>query len=149
MTRHNHIVVGVDGSDHSNAALIWALEQAEALGATVEAIFAWQLPLISVPGAFERDRMEASAKELLLDAVSSVAPTPQVPLITTVAEGDTIASLVAAASRADLLVLGTRGRSPVKGLLLGSVSQGCAATAPCPVVIVKLATPLEPPAGST
>jgi nucleotide-binding universal stress UspA family protein len=149
VTRRNHIVVGVDGSDHSVAALRWALEEAEALGATVEAVLAWQLPLISVPGAFERDRMEASAKELLVDVVSSVAPAPPVPLLTTVAEGDTIASLVAAAGQADLLVLGTRGRSPFKGLLLGSVSQGCAATAPCPVVIVKLTTPPSQALGSS
>lgn len=37
----------------------------------------------------------------------------------------------------DLLVLGIRGRSPFAGLLLGSVSQGAAATASCPVVLVK------------
>ena len=51
--------------------------------------------------------------------------------------GDPAESLLAAAQDADLLVLGTRGRSPLAGLLLGSVSQICAAAARCPVVLVK------------
>jgi nucleotide-binding universal stress UspA family protein len=43
-----------------------------------------------------------------------------------------------------MLVLGIRGRSPFAGLMLGSVSQQCAASAQCPVVLVKRAD--EPPA---
>ena len=54
-----------------------------------------------------------------------------------VAEGDAAESLIAASKDADLLVLGTRGRSPLAGLLLGSVSQLCAAAAECPVVLIK------------
>ena len=54
------------------------------------------------------------------------------------AEGDPAESLIAASEQADLLVVGTRGRSPFAGLMLGAVSQRCAAAAPCPVVLVKL-----------
>ena len=54
-----------------------------------------------------------------------------------VAEGDPTEALITAARGADLLVLGSRGRSQFRRLLLGSVSQGCAAYAPCPVVLVK------------
>jgi nucleotide-binding universal stress UspA family protein len=60
-----------------------------------------------------------------------------VPLATLVAEGDPAESLIVAARDAELLVVGTRGRSPFAGLALGSVSQRCAAAAPCPVVLVK------------
>jgi nucleotide-binding universal stress UspA family protein len=45
-------------------------------------------------------------------------------------------ALVRAASDADLLVVGSRGRGGFKGVLLGSVSQQCARQAPCPLVIV-------------
>lgn len=135
------IIVGVDGSEHATAALRWALEHAEMLHASVEAIYAWQFPLLSLPGAFTRDEMETAAKQFLLDAVSAVEPPPSVPLQLTVAEGDPRSTLIAAAHDAILLVLGTRGHAPFTGLLLGSVSQACAAAARCPVVIVKIPHP--------
>ncbi len=130
------VVVGVDSSPHSVAALRWALHHAELLGWRVQAVFAWQLPMIAVPGAFPRDEMERLAGEELVHTVSRVAPSPRVPLETTTVHGDPTECLVSACEGASMLVLGTRGRSPVRGLLLGSVSQGCAASAPCPVVIV-------------
>jgi nucleotide-binding universal stress UspA family protein len=132
------IIVGVDGSPHSDAALRWALRHAESVGAEVTAVFAWQMPFLSIPGAIDRQEMEKAAKAFLVETVSAVVPTPSVPLWTYVAEGDATESLIEASSRgAELLVLGSRGRAPFAGLLLGSVCQGCAAEAPCPVVIVK------------
>ncbi len=65
-------------------------------------------------------------------------PTPKVPLTPLVAEGDPAEALVAAAKGADHLVVGARGRSPFMGALLGLVSLRCAASAPCPVTLVKL-----------
>jgi nucleotide-binding universal stress UspA family protein len=132
------IVVGVDGSRHSEAALRWALTEAEARDAELTAVFAWQLPFVAFPGAVDRDELEQAGKEFIVEIVSRVAPTPPVPLLTLVAEGDPAASLIEASRGADLLVVGTRGRSPWSGLLLGSVSQRCAAAANCPVVLVKV-----------
>ena len=131
------IVVGVDGSPHARAALRWALNDAEAVAGKVTAVFAWQMPLLSVPGAFDRGELEKRAKQFLIEVIGTVAPSLRVPLASYVAEGDPTEVLITASGQADLLVLGTRGRSPFKGLLLGSVSQGCAAGAACPVVIVK------------
>jgi nucleotide-binding universal stress UspA family protein len=132
------IVVGVDGSAHSEAALRWALSEATARNGELTAVFAWEMPFLSFPGAFDRDELEQAGKEFIVDTVSKVVPTPPVPLLTLVAEGDPAASLIKAAEDADLLVVGTRGRSPWAGLLLGSVSQRAAAGASCPVVLVKL-----------
>jgi nucleotide-binding universal stress UspA family protein len=131
-------VVGVDGSAHSEAALKWALAEAEKHSGQVTALFAWQMPFLSFPGAFDRDALEKASKDFLIETVSEVAPTPAVPLETVVAEGDPTEALVHASKDANLLVLGIRGRSPFAGLLLGSVSQGAAATAACPVVLVKV-----------
>jgi len=132
------IVVGVDGSEHSNAALRWALAEAEAhSGGMVTAVLSWQVPFLSFPGAFDRDELENAYKNFLIETVSAIAPRPPVPLETLVAEGDPTESMVEASKDANLLVLGIRGRSPFAGLLLGSVSQGAAATAHCPVVLVK------------
>jgi nucleotide-binding universal stress UspA family protein len=132
------IVVGVDGSEHSNAALRWALAEAEAHSdGMVTAVLSWQVPFLSFPGAFDRGELENAYKNFLIETVSAIAPKPAVPLETLVAEGDPAESMVEASKDANLLVLGIRGRSPFAGLLLGSVSQGAAATAHCPVVLVK------------
>ena len=103
------------------------------------AVFAWQQPFVSIPGAFDREELEQAAKDFLVEKVSAVAPTPRVPLLPLVAEGDPAEALVAAAKDADLLVVGTRGRSPFMGSVLGAVSLRCAAGATCPVTLIKLA----------
>ena len=131
------IVVGVDGSEHSKAALKWALAEAQQHSGMVTAVLAWQLPFISFPGAFDRDELEQAYKKFLIDTVSAIAPTPAVPLETLVAEGDPTESMVEASKGANLLVMGIRGRSRFAGLLLGAVSQAVAANAHCPVVLVK------------
>ncbi len=134
-----NVVVGVDGSAHGDAALRWALAEAEAHDGRVTAVFSWQLPFVGVPGAFNREELEQSAKDFLIERVSSVEPSPKVPLTPLVAEGDPAEALVTAAREADLLVVGTRGRSPFMGAVLGAVSLRCATAASCPVTLVKLA----------
>jgi nucleotide-binding universal stress UspA family protein len=133
------VVVGVDGSPHSQAALRWALRNAEKNNGQVTAVFAWQVPFTSFPGLYDREALEKASKEFLIDQVSAVAPKPAVPVLPLVAEGDPAEALLIASEDADLLVLGTRGRSRSRlaGLLLGSVSQLCAAAAHCPVLLVK------------
>ena len=134
------VVVGVDGSAHGDAALRWALEQAESRGGEVTAVFAWQQPFVSIPGAFDREELEQAAKDFLVGKVSAIVPSPRVPLLPLVAEGDPAEALVVAAKDADLLVVGTRGRSPFLGSVLGAVSLRCAAGANCPVTLIKLPT---------
>ncbi len=58
------------------------------------------------------------------------------PVSTRVLHGDPVATLVSTAAGGDVLVVGTRGQGRVRALLLGSVAQGCAEQAPCPVVVV-------------
>jgi nucleotide-binding universal stress UspA family protein len=131
------IVVGVDGSEHSNAALRWALAEAQTHSGMVTAVLAWQMPFLSIPGGFDRDELDKAYKNFLNETVSAIAPKPAVPLETLIAEGDPTESIVEASKGANLLVLGIRGRSPFAALLLGSVSQAAAANAHCPVVLVK------------
>jgi len=132
------VVVGVDGSVHAQAALRFALAEAEAHHGEVTAIFAWQMPFMSIPGAFDREEMQKAGTELLTESVSAVAPSPRVPLRTLVAEGDPAESLITASNDANLLVVGVRGRSTFRGLLVGAVGLRCSAGASCPVVLVKL-----------
>lgn len=137
-------VVGVDGSDTSIAALRWACRQAERTGARVEAMIAWQWPIgfgAAIPVASGYDP-GGDARTLLDQVLSEVSGEfPSVPLAGRAVEGHPSEVLVEASRHADLLVVGSRGRGEVAGLLLGSVSQYCATHATSPVVVFR------PPAG--
>ena len=74
------IVVGVDGSVHGNAALRWALDEALAHAAEIIAVFAWQMPFIGIPGAFDREEMERICKRFLEETVAAIVPEPRVPM---------------------------------------------------------------------
>jgi nucleotide-binding universal stress UspA family protein len=131
-----NIVVGIDGSNHSIHALEWAVKEAEIRQAEITALFAWQMPMIGIPGAFDRDELEAEAQKFLNGEVAKVE-TDGVAVNPVTAQGDPSASLIEACKRleADMLVLGARGRDGFGGLLLGSVGQECASHATCPVLI--------------
>jgi nucleotide-binding universal stress UspA family protein len=134
-----HIIVGVDGSDDSINAYRWALDEAKVRSAEVTAIFAWELPMIGIPGAFDRDELEAEGMKFLNDQLNGQQNGNGVTVHRVVAQGDPSTSLIEACRRtdADMLVLGSRGRGGFGGLLLGSVGQECASHAPCPVLICR------------
>lgn len=135
------IVVGVDGSACAQAALEWAVREADLRGATVCAVHAWHYPYSGDPigmtpllgDAF--DVLEKAAHDELDAAVDAVNTLPE-PIEKRVSAGAAAALLLDAAKGASLLVVGTRGRGGFAGLLLGSVSQQVAHHSPCPVVIV-------------
>ena len=133
----DRIVVGIDGSEGSAAALRWALAEAQAHQATVVAVHAWSL-LSQPDGTFSGTYGESDARAYAEEAVGAVAG-PGVGAdieIATVCELPAKALLEAAAD-ADLLVVGARGLGGIKELLLGSVSTQCVHHAPVPVVVVR------------
>jgi nucleotide-binding universal stress UspA family protein len=138
------IVVGVDGSDGSLAALRWALAEAELRQAEVEAVFAWSYPYVGEltgmsMSMVDRDELEADAKAVIAQAAAKLpADEIRAPLHEVIAEGSAAQVLTDLAQGADLLVVSSRGRGGLKGLLLGSVSQQVAHHAPCPVVIIPI-----------
>lgn len=134
------IVVGVDGSPQSLEALRWALNQAEATGASIEAIHAWQIPVAyGAPVAvMPGESFAASAERALGESVEQVLGERTDIQVTRVAEQGLPAKVLLEHSRgAELLVVGSRGRGGFKGLLLGSVSQHCVSHAHCPVVVIR------------
>ncbi|WP_232013759.1 universal stress protein [Glycomyces terrestris] len=141
------MVVGVDGSPSSRRALRWGLEQAEATGAKVVAVLAWQIPrhlgtaVMVMPGA----QWDAEARNTLRSAVEPAsAARPQVEIEQRVVEGHPAEVLLREAGQADLLVVGNRGLGGFAGTVLGSVSQHCVRHAPCPVVVVHDQTGTDP-----
>lgn len=138
------IVVGVDGSPSSKAALKWAVRQAALTGSTVEAVIAWHYPPmyggygwapVSAVSPVSFD--EVAAKTLTESIAESVDPASSVHISQQVAEGSPAQVLLEAAKGADLLVVGSRGHGGFSGLLLGSVSQHCASHSSCPIVIIR------------
>jgi nucleotide-binding universal stress UspA family protein len=132
------IVVGVDGSEPSTAALGWAIRQAERTGAVVEAVTAWWYP----PGYGLAPEGEADpegdAGKMLFEALAEVSGVaPDVVVCPRVVYGHPAEVLVRAADGADLLVVGSRGRGGLAAALLGSVSQSCVHHAPCPVLVLR------------
>jgi nucleotide-binding universal stress UspA family protein len=141
------IVVGVDGSDHSKAALRWALEEARIRGASLRVVHAWFAYPPLVPGtpvtASDWDALRDEARAFVERFVEETIGDPPDVEISAMAPHATAApALVDAAEDADLLVVGSRGLGGFMGLLLGSVSRQCAQRAPCPLVIVH-GTPVE------
>ncbi len=137
------IVVGVDGSRPSRAALQWALRQAELTGATVQAVIAWHYPVMVGGYAWapvsvldSSDFGEIAEKQISETIADVVDPASNVRVTTSVLEGNAAQVLLDAARGADLLVVGSHGHGGFTGALLGSVSQHCAPHSPCPIVIV-------------
>ena len=131
------IVVGVDGSEHSEGALRWALGQARLSGASVEAVTAWRFPTTYSLATIVPDiDLEAEARHMLADALAKiVGDTPGVQVLQLVGEGPPAEVLLRAAKGADLLVVGSRGQGGFASAVLGSVSLACVLNAPCPVLV--------------
>jgi nucleotide-binding universal stress UspA family protein len=136
------VVVGVDGSDGSVAALRFALEEARIRGAGLKAVNAWHIPPAAygagwAPASVDLDEYRKLAEAALQKSLEDVGAAASGVTVTPVLEeGQPADVLCAEAENADLLVVGSRGLGGFRGLLLGSVSQQCSHHAPCPVVVV-------------
>lgn len=145
------IVVGVDGSSASQEALRWGADEARLREARLVAVFAWTfvppapmaepgmipMPAMDFPGQLEAER-NAAEEEFRSAVAEAFAQSPApVEVERKLVEGDPAEVLEAEARQADLLVVGSRGRSGIAAALLGSVSKHVVDHAPCPVVVVK------------
>ncbi|MEV6924454.1 universal stress protein [Dactylosporangium sp. NPDC051485] len=136
------VVVGVDGSAASAAAVAFAVEEAAARGAGLTAVHAYDLPVGRVlgeplPGYFGLGARSDAAQRLLAEVMSGWRERcPEVDLRLHVELGGPAGALKRASTGAELLVVGARGRGTLRGLLLGSVSRAMLRHAPCPVAVV-------------
>ncbi|APU38580.1 MULTISPECIES: universal stress protein [unclassified Streptomyces] len=133
------IVVGVDGSPSSQAALRWAVRYAGLVGGRVEAVTAWDLPgagTWSAP-AVDADFDEEEAERRLVEEVRTVLGEGASQVHQRLVRGNPAEVLVEQGQGADLIVVGSRGHGGFRRALLGSVSQQVAQHAACPVTIVR------------
>lgn len=131
------VIAAVDGSDDSLRALDWALDAARGRRAPLRAVHvrqyaAWARPDVLVAGSPAPD--EDSVLEHVRTRLADVADRPVMEYLAL--EGAPAAVLPELGSRAQLLVLGSRGRGGFASLLLGSNGMAAARDAECPVVVV-------------
>jgi len=137
------VVVGIDDSSISEAALAFAFDAAAARGVGLVVVHAWSPTAIDDALAPVMDWDAATAEEdaLLAERLAGWEQKhPEVAVRRTVVRNGAVRSLVAASREAQLVVVGSRGRGNATGLLLGSVSHGVLHASHCPVAIVRPGT---------
>jgi nucleotide-binding universal stress UspA family protein len=136
------VVVGVDGSEVSAAAIRFAFEQADSRGVGLTVAHTWQLDSIegaaaSMAWTVDTDEISEEERSVVAEAVAGFADQyPSVDVRRVVTQGHPVHELARLSENAALLVVGTRGRGAVSGWLAGSVSQSLVRAAHCPVAIV-------------
>lgn len=135
------VVAGVDTSAASERALSFAYEFAARLRANLVAVHAWSdvpLDVLLRERSVDFEVMQGHARMVVAQALNRLAQEhPDVPTRTVVASERPTDALVEEAEGAELLVVGSHGRGPVRRVLLGSVSHAVVQEAPCPVAVVR------------
>ncbi|MHA7238712.1 universal stress protein [Arthrobacter sp. TMS1-12-1] len=130
------IVVGVDGSEESIAALELAASLVPLAGDIIRAVTVWQYPIgfgTFAPITWNPDELAETALDHALSA--AFRDEPPCPVERLVLQGPTAQVLIDQSRTASMIVVGSRGHGGFVGLLLGSVSSAVAERSACPVVI--------------
>lgn len=139
------VVVGVDGSDSSRRALRFALRHALLVGASVEVINSWEVPLPQDSESLAADAQslheevfDRQSEEVIAGILAEVIDdeTEELDISAVRMQSDPVKALLDAGQDAELIVVGSRGRGGVRGLVMGSTSQGVLHQAKVPVAVL-------------
>jgi nucleotide-binding universal stress UspA family protein len=134
----NKVIWATDGSEHADSALELAKSQVSGNGGSLLALHSIQYVVAkgSAPVNVDEDETTAKIKQQVAD-LQQAGVTAEFRVVESGAHSPahTIAR-VAEEEGADLIVVGTRGHTPLAGAFLGSVAQRLASISPCPVLVV-------------
>lgn len=138
------ILVGIDGSSHSRAALEWAVREAGVrhVPLTVltvhQAVAGYMSAAVPYPGDDDlTGKAREAARQETDEVLDSLGDSPRLPSVTVQAvNGLPAQEILRAAADADLVVVGSRGAGGFRQLLMGSVSSQVTHHAHCPVVVI-------------
>ncbi|WP_258802318.1 universal stress protein [Pseudarthrobacter sp. NS4] len=136
------IVAGYDGSAEAAAAIHWAAQQARLRGCPLYVVHCSIWPLLTknlgpVPGVADSG-LERAAEAILEEGVSRAeAAAPGLDVQGTLLHGLPASYLAEVSAGQEMIVVGSRGLGGFLGLLVGSVSLELAATATCPVAVIR------------
>lgn len=146
VTEHRgKVVVGVDGSESSRRALRFALRHALLVGASVEVINSWEVPLPQDSESLAADTQslheevfDRQSEEIVAGVLAEVIDdeTEDLDISAVRMQSDPVKALLEAGREAELIVVGSRGRGGVRGLVMGSTSQGVLRQAKVPVAVL-------------
>lgn len=144
IARTNSVVVGIDGSETSMAALHWAVEEARLRQAALVVLHAWHVPYAGehpfTDHASYSDLLKRAATDAVSDALAAAAVPRELPVDRHVVQRSAAAAILDAGKDADLIVVGGRGIGGFADMMLGSVSHHVARHATRPVVVVPCPT---------
>src|SRR5271170_2234026 len=151
-TKHYGIIVGIDGSPESDAAVNWAAHDAAIRGLPLTVVHVenpaaptWsQAPILEE----SPEEQKAEGRSLLANASTiardAIADTAQIHINGELLSSATVPTLVDQSKDAELIVVGSRGRGALSRSILGSVSAGLIRHAHCPVALIRDADPEMP-----
>ncbi len=137
------VVVGVDGSPTSEAALAFAFETASMRGAELTALMCWQdLMMANAYGSsrftVDWEQVDEDERRLLTQRLAGWQEKyPDVRVRSMVLRDRPVRALIRYGAEAQLVAVGSRGHGGFTGMLLGSTSQALVYNAPCPLAIVR------------
>lgn len=138
----NRVVVGADGSPDSVTAVRVGAQEADRIGAVLEVVHAWLEPAVVsgvtwVPPDIG-DLTREEERVVLSEATAGLGEDfPDLEIERSLVQAQPAAALLAAASAARLLIVGSRGLHGVARMLLGSTSHAVVLHSPCPVLVVR------------
>lgn len=138
------IVVGLDGSSNSERALDFAAAQAAGLNTSLTVVAVHEvaksywgdIPVVGPPDAPALVQLQQAADEMTQRAVARLGDRKPASVTVHAVNGFVVKELVDASKDADMLVVGSHGRSGLSRLVLGSVGHEVVQRADCAVVIV-------------
>jgi nucleotide-binding universal stress UspA family protein len=141
----SRIIVGVDGSPGSAAALDWAAQVARRWSADLEVVLAWEVraPYMAPHPPMAVAEQEADEQAQTTLATMVAASSADASTTTSAVEGPAVATLVDAAATADLLVVGAHGADGVISGI-GSTATRCAVRSEVPTVVVPTEGEADP-----
>jgi len=137
------VVVGIDGTATSEAAIAFAFQAAQVRGAEVMAVHVWSDLVVSGSHRLQNplidpERIRQQEREVLAERIAGWADKyPDVPVRQILVEGRAVPCLLGYAEQAQLLVVGSHGRGGFAGMLLGSTSHALIIHSAAPVVVVR------------
>lgn len=136
--RPRAVIVGVDGSPHAHAALVWAAADAARRGVQLRIVHGMGMPMVMAayvpPERYTAsEEVRQAGHRMLADSAEYAAAThPDLSVAVVLAPEDAPAVLINEARGHDVIAVGSRGLGSVRALMHGSVSVKTSSEAPCP-----------------